>query len=90
MPSGGTQLVSQPSKGDIWQVGSIQQSVLTPTQFNNELPASERGKWQLADGSSLAGTKLGKIIDCTSTPDLHGDTETRPQKYTVNYFIKVK
>ena len=58
--------------GDIWQVGSIQQSMLTETQWATLLGPVEGAKWVLADGRNCAGTKFAQITGKTNLPDLRG------------------
>ena len=58
--------------GDIWQVGSIQQSMLTETQWATLLGPVEGAKWVLADGRNCAGTKYAQVTGKTSLPDLRG------------------
>jgi microcystin-dependent protein len=58
--------------GEVWQVGSIQQSMLTETQWATLLGPTEGAKWVLADGRNCAGTKYAQITGKTNLPDLRG------------------
>jgi len=58
--------------GEIWQVGSIQQSMLTEPQWATLLGPVEGAKWVLADGRNCTGTKFGQITGKTNLPDLRG------------------
>jgi hypothetical protein len=58
--------------GDIWQVGSIQQSMLTEPQWATLLGPVEGAKWVLADGRNCTGTKYEQITGKTNLPDLRG------------------
>jgi hypothetical protein len=58
--------------GEVWQVGSIQQSMLTEPQWATLLGPVEGAKWVLADGRNCTGTKFGQITGKTNLPDLRG------------------
>lgn len=60
-----------PGKGDLVPVGTVTQSLLTEAQF---AAASEDqvGKWVLADGRSVAGTKYEAVTGRSTVPDLRG------------------
>ena len=58
--------------GEVWQVGSIQQSMLTETQWATLLGPVEGAKWVLADGRNCTGTKFAQITGKTNLPDLRG------------------
>ena len=57
--------------GDIWTVGSIQQSILTETQWVTAL-GTEASKWALADGRNVAGSKYATLTGNSTIPDLRG------------------
>ena len=57
--------------GDIWTVGSIQQSMLTETQWATALGA-EASKWAIADGRNVAGSKYATLTGNNTIPDLRG------------------
>jgi hypothetical protein len=59
------------ASGDVWQVGSIQQSLLTETQWATTLGA-ESTKWVLCDGRNVFGSKWAAITGQTSVPDMRG------------------
>ena len=59
------------SAGDIWTVGSIQQSILTETQWATAL-GTEFTKWALADGRNVAGSKYATLTGNSTIPDLRG------------------
>jgi microcystin-dependent protein len=58
--------------GEVWQVGSIQQSMLTESQWATLLGPVEGAKWVLADGRNCTGTKYGQITGKSTLPDLRG------------------
>jgi len=58
--------------GELWMVGSIQQTLLTEVQFGLQLGSSELGKWVLADGRSVAGTAYATATGNATVPDLRG------------------
>ena len=58
--------------GDLWVVGSIQQSILTEPQWAAALGTVEAKKWVLADGRSVAGSKYAAVTGNSSIPDLRG------------------
>jgi microcystin-dependent protein len=60
------------SPGDVMQVGSVQQSMLTENQFATVLGPVEGSKWVLADGRNCTGTKYAQITGKTNLPDLRG------------------
>ncbi|NCA13657.1 MAG: DUF2793 domain-containing protein, partial [Proteobacteria bacterium] len=53
--------VTANNPGELWMVGDIKQSILTETQFINELPEAERTKWCLADGRNVTGSRWAAI-----------------------------
>lgn len=56
-------------KSGSFAIGSIQQSILTLSQFQ-----AENGDcWKLMDGSSLASTDLGVLTGMTNSPDARGN-----------------
>ncbi len=57
--------------GDIWTVGSIQQSILTEPQWATALGA-EASKWALADGRDVTGSKYATLTGNNTIPDLRG------------------
>ena len=57
--------------GDLWVVGSIQQSILTEPQWAAAL-GTEASKWVLADGRSVAGSKYATVTGNSTIPDLRG------------------
>jgi Protein of unknown function (DUF2793) len=59
------------STGELWQVGSIQQSLLTETQWASVL-GPEAAKWVLADGRNVAGSRWATVTGQTTVPDLRG------------------
>ena len=63
-----------PPKGDLWTIGSIQQSWLDETQFRAALGlnSAEDHKWVLCDGRNVAGSEFTKITGLTTVPDLRG------------------
>ena len=63
---------SASSPGDLWMVGDLKQSILLETAFINELPAAERGKWVLADGRTVTGSRYATITGNSNVPDLRG------------------
>ena len=63
--------VSAGNGGDLWVVGSIQQSILTATQWAAAL-GTEASKWVLADGRSVAGSKYAAVTGHNTIPDLRG------------------
>ena len=65
-------LASNMPKGDFFQVGSVQQSMLSELQFSNSMPVTERDKWVLADGRAVIGTKYSAVKGEAHVPDLRG------------------
>ena len=59
------------STGELWQVGSIQQSLLTETQWASVL-GPEAVKWVLCDGRNVAGSRYATVTGQTNVPDLRG------------------
>jgi hypothetical protein len=59
------------ASGDLYQVGSIQQSLLTETQWATSLGA-EATKWVLCDGRNVAGSRYATITGSPTVPDLRG------------------
>jgi hypothetical protein len=57
--------------GDVWQVGSVQQSLLTESQWATTLGV-ESTKWVLADGRDVSGSRWATITGQTRVPDLRG------------------
>ena len=57
--------------GDLWIVGSIQQSMLTEPQWAAAL-GTEASKWVLADGRNVAGSKYATVTGKSTIPDLRG------------------
>ena len=57
--------------GDIWTVGSIQQSILTEAQWATALGA-EASKWAFADGRNVTGSKYATLTGNNTIPDLRG------------------
>ena len=57
--------------GDIWTVGSIQQSMLTEPQWATALGA-EASKWAIADGRDVTGSKYATLTGNNTIPDLRG------------------
>jgi hypothetical protein len=57
--------------GDIWTVGSIQQSILTEPQWTNAL-GTEAIKWAIADGRDVTGSKYATLTGNSTIPDLRG------------------
>ena len=57
--------------GDIWTIGSIQQSILTEPQWTAAL-GTEASRWVLADGRSVAGSKYATVTGKSTVPDLRG------------------
>lgn len=60
--------------GDLWTVGSIQQSMLSESQFRTALGLNsvEERKWVLADGRDVSGSKYAQITGSSKVPDLRG------------------
>ncbi len=60
--------------GDLWAVGSIQQSLLTEGQFRTAmgLNSAEDRKWVLADGRDVTGSQYHTITGHDHVPDLRG------------------
>jgi len=58
--------------GELWMVGDIKQSILTETQFINQLPEAERFKWCLADGRNVTGSAWAATTGQNTVPDLRG------------------
>jgi hypothetical protein len=59
------------ASGDLYQVGSIQQSLLTETQWASVI-GPEAVKWVLADGRNVAGSRYATVTGQTTVPDLRG------------------
>jgi hypothetical protein len=59
------------SLGELWQVGSIQQSMLSETQWASVI-GPEAAKWVLADGRNVAGSRYATVTGQTTVPDLRG------------------
>jgi len=59
------------ASGDLWQVGSIQQSLLTESQWVSALGA-DSSKWVLADGRDVSGSRWATLTGQTRIPDLRG------------------
>jgi hypothetical protein len=59
------------SAGELYQVGSIQQSLLNETQWASVL-GPEAVKWVLADGRNVAGSRYATVTGQTNVPDLRG------------------
>jgi hypothetical protein len=57
--------------GDLWQVGSIQQSLLTEAQWATALGA-DATRWVLADGRDVSGSRWATLTGQTRVPDLRG------------------
>jgi hypothetical protein len=57
--------------GDIWTVGSIQQSILTEAHWATAL-GTEASKWALADGRNVTGSKYATLTGNSTIPDLRG------------------
>ena len=57
--------------GDIWTVGSIQQSILTEPQWATAL-GTEANKWAIADGRNVTGSKYATLTGNSTIPDLRG------------------
>ena len=67
-----TKWVPAVNPGDLWAVGSIQQSMLTEAQFNTAMGATAAGRWVLADGRSVAGSKYAALTGHDKVPDMRG------------------
>lgn len=59
------------ASGDLWQVGSIQQSLLTESQWATAIGV-EATKWVLADGRDVSGSRWSTLTGQTRIPDLRG------------------
>ena len=57
--------------GDLWVVGSIQQSILTEPQWTAAL-GTEASKWALVDGRDVSGSKYATLTGRSTIPDLRG------------------
>jgi len=60
------------ASGELLLVGDIRQSVLTESQFKTALGLGESGKWVLADGRNVAGSRYEAITGSSTVPDLRG------------------
>jgi hypothetical protein len=59
------------ASGDLWQVGSVQQSLLTESQWATALGV-EATKWVLADGRDVSGSRWATLTGQTRVPDMRG------------------
>jgi hypothetical protein len=59
------------STGELWQVGSVQQSLLSETQWASVL-GPEAVKWVLCDGRNVAGSRYATVTGQANVPDLRG------------------
>ena len=55
-----------------FHVGSIQQSLLTETEFRTSLSQNEESEWVLADGRNVVNTEYHKLTGRYHVPDLRG------------------
>ena len=57
---------------DLFLIGSVQQSILTESQFKSLLSTAENTKWCLADGRNVAGSLYAQTTKRDTVPDLRG------------------
>jgi hypothetical protein len=59
------------ASGDLWQIGSIQQTLLTEAQWATALGV-DATKWVLADGRDVSGSRWATLTGQSRVPDLRG------------------
>jgi hypothetical protein len=68
----GTKWEPAVNPGDLWAVGSIQQSLLTEAQFRTAMGPDGAKRWVLADGRSVAGSAYAALTGSNNVPDMRG------------------
>ena len=67
-----TKWVPAVNPGDLWAVGSVQQSLLGEAQFKAAMGTSAAGRWVLADGRNVTGSRYETLTGSNTVPDLRG------------------